>query len=310
MYLNAMRKPFVKPAALLFALGLALGCSTSALAQAPGPGEVQLKLPGGGIYIGTVTNGVPDGKGYFKDADGMQYEGEVHMGQRTGVADGLFSDGNRYQGEWKDGKPDGIGKMTYMLGGAYEGEWKDGRRHGKGMMTFAGSGRRAEVRFANGRRVDVAPELPSPATASAKYSLSSGNAPVGSHIPDKVAHSPLPLDRGFDELTPDQQRFVRSYYPALDAGDDPPYPLKGGQELYAVLAKLAGRYSLHDDVLVYVAVDADARVSSVTTVGALDPEIKRMIGTAAGLLKYTPARCGGKPCRGVVPFNLKLSVQN
>lgn len=302
----------MKPAAFLFILGLAWGCSTSAFAQAVGPGEVKLKLPDGGTYIGTVKDGVPDGKGYFRDADGTQYEGEVHMGHRTGVADGLFSDGNRYQGEWKDGQPDGIGKMSYMLGGAYEGEWQNGRRHGKGVMTFAGSGRRAEVRFANGRRVDVAP-APPPTTmtsASAQYSLSSGNAPVGSHIPNKVAHSPLPLDRGFDELTPDQQRFVRSYYPALDAGDDPPYPLKGGKELYAGLAKLAGRLGLHDDVLIYVAVDADGKVGSVTTIGTLDPDVKRMIGTAAGLLKYKPARCAGQPCPGVVPFNLKLSVQN
>jgi hypothetical protein len=297
----------LKPAALLLALGLALGCSTTILAQTLGPGEVQLKLPDGGVYIGTVTNGVPDGKGYFKDADGMQYEGEVHQGQRTGLADGMFPKGNRYKGEWKNGKPDGVGTMTYMLGGAYEGEWKDGRRHGKGVMTFAGSGRRAEVRFENGHRLDVPEERPSEATASASYSLN-GSAPVGSNLPRKVATSRLPLDRGFDQLTPDQQRLVRSYYPALDVGDDPPYPLKGAQELYNALATLAGRMNLHDDVIVYVAVGADGKVSSVTTIGDLAPDIKRAIGTAAGLLKYKPGQCGGQPCPGVVPFNMSLSV--
>lgn len=298
----------MKLAPLLFSLCLALGGATAALAQAPGPGEVQLSLPGGGLYIGTVTNGVPDGKGYFKDADGMLYEGEVHMGQRTGIGEGLFPMGDRYQGAWKDGKPDGIGKMTYMLGGAYEGEWKNGERHGKGVMTFAGSGRRAEVRFENDSRVDVAPEIPSATATSTTYSLSS-DSPTGSRIPNKVAYGSLPLDRGFDQLTPDQQRHVRSYYPALDVGDDPPYPLKGGKELYAGLAKLVGRVGLNDDVLIYVGVDADATVSSVATIGKLDPETKRIIGMAAGLLKYTPGKCSGKPCPGVVPFNLKLSVR-
>jgi hypothetical protein len=299
----------MKPAAFLFALVMGMGMSATALAQAPGPGEVQLKLPGGGLYIGTVTDGVPDGKGYFKDADGLQYEGEVHMGHRTGVAEGLFRNGDNYKGQWKDGKPDGVGTMKYMLGGAYEGEWKNGRRHGKGVMTFAGSGRRAEVRFVYGMRVDVAPDLPAAGTASAKYSLSSDAAPVGSHIPSKVAHGPVPLDKGFTELTPDQQRFIRAYYPALDAGDDPAYPLKGGQELYSALAKLAGRLRLHDDVLLYVAVDADGKVASVTTIGDLDPQVKRAIGTAAGMLKYRPAQCAGQPCPGVVPFNLQLSVE-
>jgi hypothetical protein len=304
----------VKHTDLLLALGLALGAFTTAFAQAPAPvtapAEVQLKLPNGGSYIGTVTNGIPDGKGYFQDPDGMQYEGEVHMGHRTGVAEGLFPKGNRYQGEWKDGQPDGAGKMSYMLGGAYEGEWKNGRRHGKGIMSFAGSGRRAEVRFENGQRVDVALERPTKATSSASYSLSSANAPTGSHIPNKVAYGVVPLDKGFDELTPDQQRFVRSYYPALDVGDDPPYPAKGAQELYSALSTLAGRLNLRDEILVYVAVDADGKVSTVTSFGSLSPEIKRAIGTAAGMLKYKPARCGGQPCPGVVPFNMKLTVSN
>lgn len=303
----------MKTVALLFAFGLALGPSTAAFAQAPAPapamapGEVQLKLPNGATYIGTVTNGVPDGKGYFQDPDGTQYEGEVHMGRRTGMAEALSPKGDRYRGEWKDGLPDGAGKMTYMLGGAYEGEWKKGRRHGKGVMTFAGSGRSAEVRFENGLRVDVPVERPSAATKSASYSLS-GNTPTGSHLPNKVAYGTLPLDKGFDELTADQQRFVRSYYPALDAGDDPPYPAKGAQELYTALAKLAGRLNLHDDILLYVAVDANGKVTSVTTFGKLAPDIKRAIGTAAGLLKYRPAQCGGQPCPGVVPFNLSLTV--
>jgi hypothetical protein len=309
MHSILVRKTSVKPASILIALGLALACSTSARAQTPAPAEVELKMPGGGIYIGTVTDGVPDGKGYFKDANGMQYEGEVRMGHRTGIAEGLYPDGNSYKGEWKDGKPDGIGAMTYMLGGAYEGEWKNGRRHGKGSMVFAGSGRRAEVRFVDGLRADVAPDLPSSTTTAANYSLSADHAPVGSHIPGKVAHASIPLDQGFDELTPDQQRYVRSYYPALDVGDDPPYPVKGGHELYTALATLTGRLMLNDEIRMYVAVDADGKVASVTTIGTLDPQIKRAIGTAAGVLKYRPAQCGGKPCPGVVPFHLKLSVR-
>jgi hypothetical protein len=303
----------LKPAAFLFALGLALGCPTS-FAQTPAPalapGEVQLALPGGGTYIGTVTGGVPDGKGYFKDADGMLYEGDVRMGQRTGVAEGVFPKGDRYQGEWKDGKPDGHGTMTYMLGGAYEGEWQNGRRHGKGTMTFAGSGRRAEVRFDRGRRVDVAPELPSRATATAKFSLN-GDAPTGSSIPSKVAHGALPLDLGFDQLTPEQQRFVRSYYPALEVGDDPPYPLHGGKELFTALGTLTGRLRLNNEnILVYVNVGADGKVTSVSAIGTLEPEIKRAIGLAAAMLQYKPGSCAGQPCAGVVPFNMKLTLDN
>ena len=296
----------MKLASFLIALGLGLGCSSLAVAQEP----VTLKMPDGGTYVGTVTNGVPDGTGYFKDPDGMQYEGEVHMGRREGVAEGLFPNRNDYKGQWKDGKPDGTGTMVYATGGSYEGEWKNGRRHGKGIMTFAGSGRRAEVRFDHGRRVDVAVETPSAAALSATYSLSSGNAALGSNLPDKIGFGNVPMNVGFDGLTPEQQSVVRARYPALDVGDDPPYPLNGPKELFLVLSKLAGHFMMNEELLVYVTVDADGKVVKVTTIADLPSDIKRTIGSAAALIKYKPGQCSGKPCQGVVPYKLKLAVRH
>jgi hypothetical protein len=273
----------MRSAAVLSIIALVLECGATGLAgasQPPQP-EVQLKMPGRGGFAGTVADG---------------------------VADGMYWNGDRYRGQWKDGKPDGVGTMTYALGGAYEGEWKNGRRDGKGSMTFAGSGRRAAVRFADDRRVDAVVEAPSAATESTRFFLLSDTDPTGSHIRNKVAYGPLPLDLGFDQLTLDQQRFVRSYYPALDAGDDPPYPRRGGKELYTLLVYLARHIEPKEDVLVYVDVDQDGKVTSVATMSPLEPKVRRLIATAAGLLEYKPAQCGGQPCAGVVPFNLRLST--
>ena len=141
-----------------------------------------------------------------------------------------------------------------------------------------------------------------------QFFLLSGDEATGSHIRNKVAYGPLPLDQGFDQLTPDQQRFVRAYYPALDAGDDPPYPLKGGKELYTLLVYLARHIEPKDDVLIYVDVDKDGQVTRVSTMSPLEPKVRELIATAAGLLKYKPAQCGGQPCAGVVPFSLRLST--
>lgn len=275
----------MKLVAILSILGFGLGCTITTLAQAvetghqPAQPEVQVKVPSRGSFAGIVSDG---------------------------VADGMFSNGDRYRGGWKNGKPEGYGTMTYMLGGAYEGEWKNGRRDGRGILTFAGSGRRAALRFVDDRREDVAPDSPSTATSSDMFWLLADEEPVGSHIRKKVTFGPLPLDRGFDELTPDQQRFVRSYYPALDAGDTPPYPVTGGKELYKLLVALIRHSDFKEDILIYVAVDADANVTSVTSISPLSLKLKNFIGAAAGLLKYKPAQCGGQPCPGVVPFNLKL----
>jgi hypothetical protein len=293
----------------LFSLGLGLGCST-VFAQGLRPGEVQLKLPDGATYIGTVTNGVPDGKGYFKDVDGTQYEGEVQMGHRTGAAEGLFRNGDRYKGQWKDGKPDGFGTMTFMLGGSFEGRWNRGIPDGRGIMVFAGSGRRAEVGFMDGERIDVAPPPPPDQDASRqKYALRDANAPVGSHMAHKISSSAIPLNAGWEALTPAQQRMIRDRYPALDEADEPPYPVKGPQEFYARLAELTGKYEINEDLRIYVLVGADGKVVSVTSIGIEDPEARRLAGLLAGLVKYKPARCAGQPCQMMVPFNVKLSVQ-
>lgn len=294
----------VKLATIVFALGLGLGFSPLVLAQ-----EVTLKMPGGGQYIGTVTNGVPDGKGYFKDADGMQYEGEVHMGRREGFAEGLFRNGDRYKGQWKDGKPDGIGTMTYMVGGSFEGRWSRGYPDGRGTMTFAGSGRRAEVGFMNGERIDTAPPpAPDQDAGKAKYALRDANARVGTHMAHKVSTSPIPMNVGWEGLTRAQQRMIRDNYPTLDENDEPPYPVKGPQQLYAKLAELGGKYQINESLIIYVLVGADGKVVSVTSIGIEDPEARRLAGVIAGLVKYKPARCGGQPCQMMVPFNLKLSI--
>jgi hypothetical protein len=85
--------------------------------------------------------------------------------------------------------------------------------------------------------------------------------------------------------------------------------LKPATFLFALALTLGGSTAAFAQALAPAsAVDADAKVSSVTTIGSLDPQIKRAIGTAAGLLKYTPARCAGQPCAGVVPFNMKLRL--
>jgi hypothetical protein len=271
-------------------------------------GEATLKLPDGGLYIGTVKNGVPDGKGYFRDADGTQYEGDVHEGRREGYAEALFPRGNRYKGQWKNGCPDGIGTMTYMLGGAYEGQWRAGERDGKGMMTFAGSGRRAEVTFVDGERVVAAPP-PQASNEKTGFTGLSDDLPTGSHLHRKQMHSSVPLNKGYDDLTPAQKQLVRDAYPALDDGDDPPYPVKGDGEFLAFLGKLASEYNVVEpNLAIFVLVGADGKVKSVATYGFDDPETRRLAGTAAGMLKYKPARCGGQPCDMMVPFRVKLSL--
>ena len=65
------------------------------------------------IYVGEVSNGVPNGLGRMTNPD--------------------YS--TSYVGEWKDALFDGQGTWTFSFGGKYVGEHKNNALHGKGIMT-------------------------------------------------------------------------------------------------------------------------------------------------------------------------------
>jgi hypothetical protein len=269
-------------------------------------GDATLNRADGTKYIGTFSHGVPDGKGYFSYPSGMQYEGEVKNGRREGVAEALFPNGDDYKGQWKDGKPDGTGRMEYKLGGAYEGEWKLGKRHGTGTLTYAGSGRRYTGQFVEGLIEGSAP----PPVATEKYSLKSDAAPTGSNLKRDIARSsPVPLNVGYDAFTPEQKRLFNSFYPALEEGDEPPYPLHGPQEFYVLMSKVTGRFRAEGNLKVFALVGTDGRVQSVTAIGLQDEEVRRYAGSGAGLIQYKPALCRGTPCPMMFEFNVRLGTE-
>jgi hypothetical protein len=258
----------VKPAFLLIALGFATQCMAAGQIQA---GETQLTLPSGSVYIGTVKHGVPDGRGYFRDPDGMQYEGEVHDGRREGMAEGLFPNGDNYKGEWKNGKPDG-----------------------KGMLTFANSGRRQEIWFADDKRVDAANK----AEREKSFTLKEKDGPR-LYQQRGISEWTFPLDIGYDRFTPEQKRAFNASYPALEDSDEPPYPLQGQRDIINVIIAVQSTFDTGGDVDVYVTVDSDGKAVSVKTIGLDSQEARKAVATAAGIIKYKPARCAGQPCRGI-----------
>ena len=267
-------------------------------------GEGSLRYPDGTQYTGTLRNGMPDGRGYFQDPDGTQYEGDVRMGERTGTAEVLSPNGDDYKGEFKNGKRDGTGVMVWALGGRYEGAWKNDRPHGPGKIVYAGNPAREAVledRSVSKRENDA---------ASRKTYTVKEDAPVtGTWIRHAIASNiPVPPDRGFNELSPEQQQVVASWYPALAPGDEPPYPVKGPAEFYEAMSHIIHKTGRQGEIRVYVLVGADGKARSVTATGLDDANARKLIATTAGLVQYKPAVCAGQPCEMIYPYRLELSV--
>ena len=287
----------MKTAAALLLLALA----APALAQVEG----ELRYPDGTLYKGTLKDGVPDGRGYFRFPNGTQYEGEVRMGERTGMGEALYANGNDYKGEFRNGKRNGTGTMTWALGGRYEGGWKDGEPSGPGKIVYAGPPGRAVV-VQDGHE----PGRERPPALDPSYTVKRDHASVGTMLPrDAARNIPVPPDRSYKELSPEQKAEVARWYPALAPGDEPPYPVKGPAEFYKAMSRVVSKTLEQGEITVYVLVGTDGKALSVTAIGLDDPEARKIVATVAGLVQYKPAVCAGQSCEMIYPYRLALTLE-
>ena len=268
-------------------------------------GQGELRFPNGAVYTGAFRNGVPDGQGYIRYADGGQYEGGLRMGQREGAGEFLYPNGDDYKGQWRQGSRDGTGVMTFGLGGRYEGGWKDDKPSGQGKLVYAGVPGR-EVATIDGRD----PNRPGAPAPDKKYTVKEDSARTGHLIKlDAARNIPVPPDRGYEQLSPEEQAIVNSWWPALAPGDEPPYPLHGPAEFYKLMSKIVSKTGKTGIIRVYATVGKEGKATGVWAIGLDDPEVRKVIATAAGLVQYKPARCAGQPCEMTYPYRLGLTLE-
>ena len=261
----------------------------------------------GGTYIGTFRNGVPHGAGYFRTSGGYQYEGGVVNGRREGKGTMVDPDGSRYDGDWKDGERSGKGKATFALGGSYDGSWHNDQFNGRGRIVYAGSGHVYEGDFLDGRPVNAAPLIKEEA---GRFSMKRANAATGSKLRDNMAYTYLPPAATWEELTPGQQDLVRASYPALEPGDEPPYPLKGSRVFLEEVSKVSGLFpNFKGNVALYITVDAKGAPTKVQTVGVTIADLNRALSVVALSKRFKPALCRGQACEMIYPINLNLNAE-
>lgn len=250
-----------------------------------------------GTYTGMLRNGLAHGQGYFQCECGAQYEGSYVNGKREGQGTYLDAIGSEYQGQWKDDKRNGLGKEKFALGGSYDGEWKDDKFHGKGTIVYAGSGRKYEGLFEEGRVAGTPPREIAP----------SGSYPV--HGVRSTAFNFVPTQASWSALTIGQQNRVRAQYEALEDGDEPPYPIEGVREFFRAVTNINSFQGPADGTLhLLVLVGADGQAKSVRAIGAPDKEMVRPVSTVAMLQRYKPALCRGQPCEMMYAVSFGFSV--
>jgi hypothetical protein len=277
------------------------------LARGAVDGEAKLKVGERFSYIGKLTGGMPDGEGYLKFAGGVQYEGGIRMMRREGQGLQIYPNGDVYQGDFHNDRIDGQGKLTYALGGMIEGAFHNGHPVDGDRITYAGSGRTGTL--------DIAARSAARAAARAavgepnEAKLHDDEAALGTLMPRTIMKSTIPANLGWDALTPAQKDYVRSEYPALEPGDEPPYPLNGSVEFSRLVHAAANKYEARGELRLHVLVGADGKAKEVRKVGSFDDQMVRYVGGAAMAQRYKPAVCHGQPCEMLYPIDIRFEYR-
>ena len=77
-------------------------------------------------YVGSLSEGRPDGRGVFIGPYGSRSEGSWRAGRQHGLGSSTAPSGHWYVGLWRDGRPDGQGEGFHPQMGSFVGIWADG----------------------------------------------------------------------------------------------------------------------------------------------------------------------------------------
>jgi hypothetical protein len=123
--------------------------------------------------------------------------------------------------------------------------------------------------------------------------------------------SNIPLDKTYEQLTPEQRAEFRAPYEKLGESDEPPFPAQGLKPIFNALRRGQHTLQARGDLDLLVTVGADGNATKVEDFGSVNgPNAYEMTNYAAAVFmkaKYKPAVCNGKPCIMQFPFKLALN---
>lgn len=96
-------------------------------------------------YEGGCVNGLAQGQGFARGADGASFQGEFQAGRKSGYGVKLYANGDAYAGDWRDDMRHGqgvyeFGERSPWRGDKYVGQWANDQRQGRGAFLPYPSG--------------------------------------------------------------------------------------------------------------------------------------------------------------------------
>lgn len=129
-------------------------------------------------------------------------------------------------------------------------------------------------------------------------------------IKKQVTHSDIPLNRTYEQLSPQEKARVHDWYEYIDEGDEPPYPAKGLLPIYKAIGHARNIAPGQGELFVAVTVDPKGRAKEVQVMRSPGKEMTEFVASVLLLTKFKPAICEGKPCQMQFPLQLQFQQLN
>jgi hypothetical protein len=149
---------------------------------------------------------------------------------------------------------------------------------------------------------------PAAAIAQMMYGMKESDPKVGTNVRAEIVRSPIPFDKKFAELTPEQMEVLRSKYNELGANDEPPFPAEGLNQIGREVARLEAAKQFHGPLVMTVKVDEKGDGTSVAVYKSPDDDFAHSVAVVLMKAKYKPAKCAGNPCTMDFPLILDLGA--
>jgi hypothetical protein len=148
--------------------------------------------------------------------------------------------------------------------------------------------------------------VPAAVLAQTMYGVKESDPKVGTSVRVEIVRSPIPFDKKFDELTPEQMEVLRSKYNELGANDEPPFPADGMHDIGREIARLEAAKQFHGPLVMTVKVDEKGEGKSVAVYKSPDDDFAHSVAVVLMKAKYKPAKCAGNPCTMDFPLIVDL----
>jgi len=123
--------------------------------------------------------------------------------------------------------------------------------------------------------------------------------------------SKIPLNKTYEQLTPEQKAELHAMYEKLADGDEPPFPATGIKPIFSAIKQGQSVLQARGELNFGVTVGPDGVASKVDDFGGVDGpnayEMSQFVASVLVKAQYKPALCQGKPCTMQFPFKLKLN---